>query len=479
MISFAGSIFLTVFKLMSNENRSRRDHKRRLTNISLTAVVVILLLGIPALLINYQAKRSGMSAKEAVQRIIRKNEKGHKQSSENLNPGQKIRLFDPVAVGDGFIEPPFISHISPCDFDKDGLLDILVCDSRNNNISLIRQSPADVYSEVVLAADVLAPAHAEVFDFDMDGDNDILVAVMGMIFPNNDKIGSVVILENDGSNNFTRRTIVEKIARVTDVRAGDLDNDGDNDLAVAQFGYDDGETRWIENLGGWNFENHILQNLSGPINVIIIDIDKDNDLDIISLVSQEWEEVYCWLNDGKGNFQPKLLFGSDNQDFGSSNIFIADPDKDGDDDILYTNGDAFDYIPPQGRPWHGVEWLENKGDLNFEFHQICNFIGAYNARPYDIDNDGDIDLFAVSCFNKWEDPEAQSLVWMENTGDMQFTIHGLASNPTHLLTLETGDFNNDGLMDLVTGGMHVYPPYDRMGRITLWINNGKVQGKSK
>ena len=113
-----------------------------------------------------------------------------------------------------------------------------------------------------------------------------------MLFPNNDKIGSVVILENDGKNNFKKHVIVDKIARVSDVRAGDLDNDGDMDLAVAQFGYDDGETRWIENLGNWKFKSHILQNLSGPINVEIVDIDKDGDLDIISLVSQEWEEIY-------------------------------------------------------------------------------------------------------------------------------------------------------------------------------------------
>jgi len=458
---------------MSNEVRSRRDNKRRVVNISLTAIIILLLIGIPFLLLNYQAKRSGMSPGEVIQRTLKKNTSEDNLMKGKISSGDQVRLFDPMPVGQEFVEPPFISHILPDDLDNDGLLDIIVCDCRSNSVNWIRQYPAGIYSETVLAVDLLAPAHTEVYDFDKDGDKDIMVALLGMIFPNNDKIGSVIILENTGNNKFNKRIIVEKIARVSDVRAGDLDNDGDNDLTVAQFGYDDGETRWIENLGGWKFENHILQNLSGPINVIIIDIDRDNDLDIISLVSQEWEEIYCWVNDGNGNFQPKLLFGSDNQDFGSSNIYIADPDMDGDDDILYTNGDAFDYIPPQGRPWHGVNWLENKGDLNFEFHQICNFIGAYNARPNDIDNDGDIDLFAVSCFNTWEDPEAQSFIWMENTGNMQFVTHGLASNPTHLLTFELGDFNNDGLMDMITGGMHVYPPYDRMGRITLWINNGK------
>ncbi|MCX6320787.1 MAG: hypothetical protein NTX93_03160 [Bacteroidia bacterium] len=60
---------------------------------------------------------------------------------------------------------------------------------------------------------------------------------------------------------------------------------------------------------------------------------------------------------------------------------------------------------------------------------------------------------------------------------MQFIRHDIARDPTHLLTLELGDFNNDGIMDMVTGGMHTYPPYDRMSRITLWINNGKLAVK--
>jgi hypothetical protein len=146
-------------------------------------------------------------------------------------------------------------------------------------------------------------------------------------------------------------------------------------------------------------------------------------------------------------------------------------------DILYTNGDAFDYIPPQGRPWHGVQWLENKGNLNFEFHRICNFTGTTNVRSADIDNDKDIDLFAVSAFNIWDKPESKSFIWLENTGDMRFIKHEISRNPTHLLTCEAGDFNNDGLIDVITGGMHTYPPYDHMGRITLWINNGKLLAK--
>jgi hypothetical protein len=464
---------------MTKESRSHSKQKKGFKNLILLVVILFIIVGIPYLLIGYQAKQKGMTRSAVLKRIVnRTGAKDEVASTEKNNQlGTKIDFLKPMPVGQSFTEPPLISNVEAVDLDKDGLMDIVVCDCRSNSINWIRQYPAGVYTETVLADGLNAPAHVQVLDFDKDGDNDIMVAVLGLLFPSNDKIGSVVILENDGTNHFIKHVVADKIARVSDVRAGDLNGDRKNDLAVAQFGYDDGETRWIENLGNWKFKSHILQNLSGPINVVLDDIDKDGDLDIISLVSQEWEEIYCFVNDGKGNFTSKLLYGSSNEDFGSSSIYVCDLNKDGKDDILYTNGDAFDYIPPQGRPWHGIQWLENKGNLTFEFHRICNFIGAYNARPVDINKDGKLDIFCVSAFNLWDKPESQSFIWLENVGNMQFVMHNIANSPTHLITLEAADFNNDGQMDFVTGGMHAYPPYDRMGRVTLWMNNGNLSNK--
>jgi hypothetical protein len=464
---------------MSNEKDSANKKKRGNKGFILIAVLILVIIGIPLLLLNYQAKRSGLTIGEVVSRITGKSDSENKevQNAGENTTGEKIDFLVPAAIGQKFTEPPLIAHIQAVDLDNDGLLDVILCDDRGNFVSWIRQNPAGTYTETILAGDLIAPAHVQAIDYDKDGDLDLMVGVLGMLFPNNDKIGSVMILENDGKCNFTKHIVAEKIARVSDVRAGDLDSDGDLDLAVAQFGYDDGETRWIENKGNWKFESHILQYLSGPINVEIVDIDSDNDLDIISLVSQEWEEIYCFINDGKGQFQPNLLYGSSNQDYGSSGISLNDLDQDGDVDILYTNGDAFDYMPPQGRPWHGVQWLENKGNLKFEFHRICSFTGATNVRAADIDNDKDIDLFAVSAFNIWDSPESYSFIWLENDGNQNFIKHEITKNPTHLLTCESGDFNNDGLIDVITGGMHTYPPFDRLGRITLWTNNGKLSGK--
>ena len=355
------------------------------------------------------------------------------------------------------------------DLDQDGFADVLACDALRNRVTWIRQSPRDAFTEVALA-DIPAPAHAQAIDFDGDGDLDVVVAALGVLMPSNNRVGAVVVLENDGRQHFTKHVIADHIARVADVRAGDLDGDGDLDLAVAGFGYDDGETSWLENKGKWTFEQHVLQRLSGPINSIVADINNDGRPDIIALVSQEWEEIWAFLNDGRGHFTSKMIWGSTNADFGSSWISVVDLDQDGDLDILYSNGDAFDYAPPNSRPWQGVQWLENQGRLAFAFHRIADLQGASSPQAVDLDGDGDLDVVVVTANNDWNDPQAPSLVWLENNGRMQFALRAVATSPTHLITLAVGDLDGDGQPDLVAGGMHISRPYDRMGRVTAWWN---------
>ena len=441
------------------------------TLISLSALLVIL-IGIPLALITHEAGRTGQSMTAYLKRIMSKT--GAQESVKDTVsplPGAKIDFLKHHAIGDPVGDTkPWITHLKVVDLDQDGLKDVVVCDAKRNRVSWIRQGPKGTYTEKSIGSQVRGPAHATPFDMDKDGDPDLLIAKMGMIFPNNDKIGSVVLLENKGDGRFENRVLADGIARVTDVEPGDLDGDGDIDLAVGQFGYDDGEIRWMENKGDWRFESHNLLNLSGTIHTPVCDVDGDGDLDIVALVSQEWEEIYVFINDGKGKFEPRMIYGSTNEDFGSSGISIVDLDQDGDPDILYTNGDAFDYIPPGPRPWHGVQWLENKGGMKFDYHRIGDFPGSYFANAVDVDKDGDLDVAVVSGFNKWDDPAAQSMIWFENDGKMHFTPHDLASKPTHLLVLDTADMDGDGWVDFVTGGMHAYPPFDRMSRVMLWQN---------
>jgi len=434
-------------------------------------ILPVVLIGLPLGLLAYESHRTGLPWGEVLERISR--QAGESQPAEvgaGFGKGEKIELFQWRPIGDTPNEKSTIAHVAVCDLDQDGLNDVLVCDVLHRQVTWIRQDPQNVYTERPVGDEVAGPAHVEAYDMDDDGDLDLLVSSMGVILPDNDRIGKAIIMENDGREHFTAHVLEKKIARVNDLQAGDLDGDGDADLVAGQFGYDQGEIRWMENLGDWNFQSHILLSLSGTIHTPIADFDNDGDLDIAAVVSQEWEEIYVFENDGRGHFTTHLVHGVGDADYGSSGIGLSDLDQDGDVDIVWSNGDAFvatDYRP---LPTHGVQWLENQGDLAFRFHRLGDFPGAYDPCAADLDGDGDLDVLAVSGFNYWERPGAQSMMWWENLGEKQFLAHDLAEEPTHLLTVDVADMNGDGRIDAVTGSMNLYPPFDRIGRVTLWLN---------
>lgn len=444
-----------------------RKRPALLPGLGILAVVV----AVPLAVLAYQANRSGLSPAQMFTHIFRSARTPSAAGpTTTADRGPRIDFLDPFPIGFASPGPPRIGSLEIVDLDLDGLPDVLVTDMLASRVGWIRQLPDGTYKEQWLGPVLPAPAHVSAADIDGDGDLDILVACMGLLFPSNDRIGSVVILENDGRQNFTPRTIIDRIARVTDVRAADFNGDGRLDLAVGQFGYDDGETRWLENLGDWRFRSHMLQTLSGVIHTIPADVDHDGDMDIVSLVSQEWEEVYVFENNGRGSFKPHLVWGSSNEDYGSSGIRLVDLNQDGRLDVLLTNGDAFDYLPPRPRPWHSVQWLENLGDFKFSHRFIGRFPGASGAVAADLDGDGDLDVAAVTCYNLWDQPDAQSIGWFENDGQQNFTLRDISATPTHLISLEAADMNRDDKPDLVTVRMNVYQPFSNDGRVVLWLN---------
>jgi len=363
---------------------------------------------------------------------------------------------------------PIIAHVAIADLDRDGLLDVLVCDVAANQVSWIRQFPRGVFTEIPVGQPIPAPVHVSVSDVNGDGRNDLLVASMGVIWPNNDRIGQVVALENLGDGSFRNRVLAENIARVTDVRGVDLNDDGVMDLAVGQFGYTQGEIRWMEGLGDWKFRSHQLLDRSGTIMTPVADYDGDGRVDIAALVSQEWEEVHLFRNLGGGEFRDSILWKSDNESWNSSGLDTCDVNGDDRPDLVYSNGDGFETGFAGPAPWHGLQWLENRGDGKFTYHRIGDMPGCYSPACADLDGDGDMDIVTVSGFNHVNDASSVWMVAWLNDGQQNFSAVPLAHEPTRLITVAAGDLDGDGVPALVTGGLHASPPYVLMSRVTLW-----------
>jgi hypothetical protein len=379
--------------------------------------------------------------------------------------------FEQVTVGPEPRYHPTITNVQIIDFDQDGRSDVVACDAQSSSVILYTQGKDGDWRERVLGRDLAAPAHATVVDIEQDGDLDVIVSVLGNLYPDDSVIGSIVLLENQGDN-FVPRVLLDDVRRVADAQAADFDGDGDLDLAVAVFGYARGQVLWLENLGALKFREHELLSAPGSIHVPLADYDGDGDVDIAAVVSQNEEEVWGFENLGKGAFNTRRLFFTVNYDIGSGGLVRTDLDDDGDPDLLLPVGDNLEEMYSYPQPYHGCLWLENKGDWDFAAKRIATFGGTYAADAGDLDNDGDKDVVLVSMFNEWQDRDNASVIWLENDGQQNFTPWQISNHPTHLITAACGDLNGDGRDDIVAGGLHIPPPYDRIGRITAWISAG-------
>lgn len=345
---------------------------------------------------------------------------------------------------------PLISNIISVNFGKG--TEFLVCDGSSKQ--LIRLSPSPNGWQQTSLAEFEIPIHTQVVDYDGDGLLDIIVVDLGVFPPPGDLPGKIFLLRQLKTGLFEKQLLLDKLGRATDARARDLDNDGDFDLAVAIFGGDVGEIFWMENLSNGKHKKHLLLNLSGALNISPADINGDGKIDMISLISQEHEMIVAFINEGKGVFKTKVLARAPHPMFGSTSMEPVDIDGDDDIDILFTNGDAFDY-QSDPKPYHGVQWLENKGNLDFEFHDIGRFYGAATAVAADLDLDGDLDIVVSSWLNHWEDEKRQTLIWFENDGKQNFTPLPISNKPASVVTISLHDLNGDRRLDIVAGSFRM------------------------
>ncbi|MCB9935969.1 MAG: VCBS repeat-containing protein [Planctomycetes bacterium] len=251
-----------------------------------------------------------------------------------------------------------------------------------------------------------------------------------------------------------------------DCAFGDVDNDGDIDMAGAHFVAQN--VVWI-NDGTGNFSARPFGPSNSPTYAVAMaDMDNDGDLDI---VTGEWGynaasagyngQNQVWFNDGSGFFTTSTGFGA--ADGSCMSIALGDLDGDGDVDIVEGNGGVKDEA-------NGIYLNDGSGNLTRKGFPYYSAYPSYEVvdntweiRLGDADNDGDLDVFAA---NFGLGTAVQSYVWLNDSAAnfevaSRVNIGGLSST----LTMCVADFDGDADLDVALGANTGFSSY------IYWNNN--------
>lgn len=369
----------------------------------------------------------------------------------------------------------------PADGPVGARASLWVCDMRRGFVVEMFLSPAGVeYGRQLL---VPHPAHATLVDLDGDQQQEILVADLGSFLPEDHAKGRALWMRpKPTGTGFDTIELLNGVGRVTDIEAADFDQDGDEDLVVAEFGWrSTGQIHILENRGLKEgiprFRKRVVDDRHGCISVSPVDINRDGKMDFVALISQEHESVVGFFNRGNGTFRVQTIFSADNPSFGTSGLEPADLDQDGDLDLVYTNGDMFDrfYVAP----YHGIHWLEQLADGTWKHHLLAPMPGVHRAAVADLDHDGDLDLVACALISdrtmqKYDSRQFNSLIWIEQVAAGKFVPHALEKGECYHATADVADFDNDGDVDIAVGQFREIAGAVRSD-VTIWWNQTDPQ----
>ena len=258
--------------------------------------------------------------------------------------------------------------------------------------------------------------------------------------------------------------LIKGLNRPIELKARDLDGDGQDELISSEFGFmQGGMSVWKKNGTSWT--KKILNPQTGATHVDVRDFNGDGRLDIVALFAQGDERIMLYTNKGGLNFEESRLLRFPSI-YGTSSFDMGDVDGDGDLDIVCTAGDNADFSTIL-KPYHGVYVYTNQGNMTFKQQAFYPQNGATKVMLADLDTDGDQDMLSIALFPDVANRPAEGLIYFNNTGKA-FNQRSIPVN--HLgrwSVMDIADIEGDGDLDVVLGS-HAVAKFPAGGFDPAW-----------
>ncbi len=297
-------------------------------------------------------------------------------------------------------------------------------------------------------------ATSAVVDFDTYDQKSYITAI-GKLDPTDVLSGQIFLLEGD-----ELVPSADLFHRPVNTYVVDLNNDHRTEFVVSEFGNLTGQLSLIEDAFEANMKKTTLLAQPGTIKVEVVDLNKDNRLDIIALTSQGDETITVLYQQEDFTFIPEKVLRF-SPIYGTSWFEVIDYDKDGDLDIVTVNGDNADKTFIH-KPYHGLRIHINDGTNHFEEKYFYPLNGATRFTTDDFDQDGDVDFGVISTFPDYENYPDYSFVYLENINSSSFDFSPTIiehSMDSRWFLLDKGDIDLDGDIDIVLSSFtYVFTP---------------------
>ncbi|UOQ98716.1 FG-GAP-like repeat-containing protein [Hymenobacter sp. 5317J-9] len=273
-------------------------------------------------------------------------------------------------------------------------------------------------------------------DVDGDGDLDLLVAE---IVTGSTTTVRVDVLLNDGRGQFSMGSPLSANNVSGPMRVGDLDGDGDLDLAYLDYSQ---YLRVALNNGGGTFGLFGSPlDLNNPSQLRLGDLDNDGDLDVVS--TSYSGGLHVALNNGQAQFTllPRVSLGTT---YGA-NMDLADLNGDGRLDLVTTTN-VFNSNPVPVLFWAGL------GNGQFTSAVAATTVPSdpTGLNLVDVNGDGNLDLVSFSGSGGGTALPKISVRLGNGTGLLQLpTDYSVSTAGTAIYNGELADFDGDGDLDVL------------------------------